>query len=120
MPGDRPLAKPVALVAVVIAVASLIVAFAAYEHWAGQANYIGDVELAGSSKVIAGIVQNHSHRYVVALYVDFGFIAGYLISTLIGCWLGRRLAFTSAARRISTFAMYAVVAAAACDVAENL
>ena len=73
---QHPPSRPVALVAVLVAVVVLGLAFAAYAHWAGNATYIGDVELAGSSKVVAGIVKNHSDRYVHALYVDFGFIAG--------------------------------------------
>src|SRR3954452_14093808 len=120
MPDRRPLSKPVALLAVLFSLVVLSVAAAAYAHWAGDAKLIGDVELGGSSDVIAGIVGTHSSRYVHALYVDFGFIAGYTISTLISAWLGRRLAFTSAARRVSSIAMYAVVVAALCDVAENL
>jgi hypothetical protein len=120
VPHRRPLSKPVALLAVLVAVLVFAAAAIAYAVWAGDASYIVDVELAGSSDVVAGIVKNHSHTYVVALYVDFGFIAGYTISTLIGAWLGSRLAFTSAARRVSTIAMYAVVVAALCDVGEDL
>src|SRR3954452_24192045 len=120
MPDRRPLSKPVALLAVLVSLVVLGVASAAYAHWAGNAKFIGDVELGGSSDVIASIVGAHSGRYVHALYVDFGFIAGYTIATLIGAWLGSRLAFTSAARRVCTIGMYAVVAAALCHVAEDL
>jgi hypothetical protein len=116
----RPLSKPVALISVALAVLVLVAAWIVYWHWGQHAKYIIDVELAGSSAVVAGIVKSHSHQYVDALYADFGFIAGYTIAILIGAWLGSRLVFTSAARRIARVAMLAVVVAALCDVGENL
>ena len=116
----RPLSKAGALGAVLLAIVVYAAAAAAYAHWAGKATFIEDLELGGSTRVIAGIVGSHSHRYVTALYVDFGYIAGYTIAILIGAWLGRRISFTRAAQRISSLAMAAVLAAAACDIAENL
>ncbi|MDX6286369.1 MAG: hypothetical protein QOG53_1854 [Frankiales bacterium] len=77
-------------------------------------------ELDGSIQGVADLVgKNNVGDYRHALWMDFFFIAGYLLFILAGGSLGRTLSMTSAGRRISTIAILGGGFAALCDIAED-
>jgi hypothetical protein len=112
----RVVAVATALGAIVVTAISVV----AYAHWAKGTPHIVDVELGGSSAVIRGVVGDRPDRYIHALHVDFGFIAGYTIALLMGTALARALSFTRMARNMALIALLATPVAALCDVAEDL
>src|SRR3954471_4592969 len=111
-----------AVVLALLSLAVFAVACWAYAFWTTDADRIVEVELSGTLQGAQGIpalVAGHENDYLHALHVDFGFIAGYVLAIVLATALGRSLAFTKTARRISSVAMLAAVAAGLADVGEN-
>ncbi len=109
-----------ALGTVAASIAVFWVAAWAYAHWATGAPRMVGVALAGTVPGIARVVDGHEDRYVHALHVDFGFVAGYVLAIVLATALGYAMSTTAGPRRLFGAALVAGVAAGLLDVVENI